>query len=97
MRLKEIMLQMVITREGRKHNEDFQSARTDLILASALQHLGEGYREIDSGVYQSQDGKRQFRMTDKDLTATKPHVHFETTQGPNGGKRGKSYHVGIID
>jgi hypothetical protein len=53
----------------------------DTALRSALQWLGEGYKEIAPGVYRSTDGMRQFRMTASDLKPTHgdigPHVHFE--------------------
>jgi filamentous hemagglutinin len=54
--------------------------------------LGPGYKEIGpkgSGVFQSADGTRQFRMTDADILGAHgsdgAHVHFEAM-----GVRGKA-------
>jgi RHS repeat-associated protein len=49
------------------------------VLGGAEKWLGKGYKEISPGVFRSADGRRQFRMTDSDLTDPKqgPHVHFE--------------------
>lgn len=64
-------------------------------LQGAERWLGEGYRELDEGVFRSADGTRQFRMTTHDLTDAKQgaHVHFETI-GPNG-KTVQNSHVTI--
>lgn len=46
------------------------------VLGAAERWLGEGYREIASGVYRSADDARQFRATPSDLGAAQPHVHL---------------------
>jgi len=61
-------------------------ATPDEALRGAERWLGEGYQELDKGVFRSKDGIRQFRMTVHDLTDSKKgaHVHFESV-----GKDGK--------
>jgi RHS repeat-associated protein len=62
---------------------NFAQGRLDATSAlnSALQWLGNGYRQMGPGVYRSLDGFRQFRMTNSDLAGghnpNLPHVHFE--------------------
>lgn len=65
-------------------------------LASAEKWLGQGYREIDNGVFRSADGARQFRMTAADLGHKNPHVHFEAI-GPDGKKIVQNSHVYLTD
>jgi hypothetical protein len=59
------------------------SATPEQALEQGEQWLGPGYREIAPGVYRSADNARQFRMTDSDLMAPDPHVHFKAI-GPDG-------------
>jgi hypothetical protein len=49
----------------------------DEALSAATQWLGDGYKEIDNGVFRSADNLRQFRMTRADIAHLFPHVHFE--------------------
>jgi hypothetical protein len=68
------------------------------ILDAALRWLGQGYREVASGVFRSADDLRQFRMTDSDLTDPRqgPHAHFESI-GPNGRDIIENGHVEITN
>jgi hypothetical protein len=68
------------------------SATVDEALRGAEKWLGEGYRELDEGVFRSADGARQFRMTAGDLTHKNPHVHFESI-GKNGRTIEQNAHV----
>ena len=68
------------------------SLPTDKALDAAIEHLGEGYSEVASGVFKSADGKNMVRMTDSDLAKTNnhagaPHINLETgntVTKPNG-------------
>ena len=55
--------------------------RAEVALRAAERWLGAGYSELSAGVFQSADGMRRFRMTDRDLLPAHgnigPHVHFE--------------------
>jgi RHS repeat-associated protein len=64
------------------------------VVGAAERWLGEGYEEIAPGVYRSADGTRQFRMTDSDLGAANPHVHFESV-GPGGSGNTENAHVNL--
>ena len=54
---------------------------SDELLDAGNEFLGPGYSEIDSGVYRSVDGSRQFRIDDNSLMGNHnpwaPHGHFE--------------------
>ena len=62
------------------------------VAGAAERWLGDGYEEIAPGVYRSADGARQFRMTESDLGATNPHVHFESVS-PDGRTIIENAHV----
>ncbi len=68
-------------REGWGNIGSHKPISSAVALNSALKWLGSGYREIAPGVYRSNDGRRQFRMTNSDLIPTHgnlgSHVHFE--------------------
>jgi hypothetical protein len=71
------------------------TATAEEALNAAEKWLGDGYKELDKGVYRSADGLRQFRMTTSDLTdATQgAHVHFEALDA--NGKVVENSHVKI--
>lgn len=73
------------------------AANADTILTQAEKYLGQNYEEIAPGVYPSEDGLSQFRMTTSDLTdpVQGPHVHFEPI-APDGRTIIENSHVGII-
>jgi RHS repeat-associated protein len=55
---------------------------SDDALDAASSFLGDGYKQVDSGVFRSADGTAQVRMTDSDLAKTNnhagaPHMNFE--------------------
>jgi hypothetical protein len=60
---------------------------------------GQGYKEIDNGVFRSLDGLRQFRVTPSDLAGKGmkgvPHVHYEWIN-PLTDKAIKNYHVPLL-
>lgn len=68
------------------------SLPTDRALDVAIEHLGDGYTEVASGVFKSADGNNMVRMTDSDLARTNnhagaPHINIETgntVTKPNG-------------
>jgi RHS repeat-associated protein len=68
--------------------------RDENVVAAAERWLGDGYEEIAPGVYRSADGTRQFRMTESDLGAANPHVHFESV-GPGGRGNTGNAHVDL--
>ena len=78
---------------------------TDEALDTAIDLLGDGYREIAPGVFRSADGTLQFRMTDSDILGqhySGPHVNFDvgkTITRPNGRESfsGKTIHVLLTD
>jgi RHS repeat-associated protein len=71
---------------------DGSAMHTDEALDAASAYLGDGYTQVDSGVFRSADGGRQVRMTNSDLSKTSnhagaPHMNFEEGQTvikPNG-------------
>lgn len=65
-------------------------------LDSAEKWLGDGYVEIDEGVYRSADDSRQFRMNDSCLDTQLCHVHFQSV-GDNGRDILETGHLYIID
>ena len=66
----------------------------DDALDAAEAYLGEGYRQLDDGVFVSKDGTRLVRLTDADILgkhAGGPHMNFEegkTISTPNLNKPG---------
>ena len=59
---------------------DGSGMTTDDALTSAEYFLGSGYKEVAPGVFRSNDGLRQVRMTNADITglhAGGPHINFE--------------------
>ncbi len=79
-------------------NIDGGTTNADEILNGAENWLGNGYKEIDEGVFRSADDSRQFRMTDNDLTDPKqgPHTHFESV-GQGGSGSVENSHVYLED
>ena len=69
------------------------------VLRDAFRWLGKGAKEIADGVFRSQDGLRQFRMTDRDILGLHggdgPHVHFEALDG--AGQVIENSHVLLTD
>jgi hypothetical protein len=71
---------------------------TNDALDAAAGVLGDGYKQVDSGVYRSADGQYQVRMTDSDLAksgnhAGGPHMNVEkgtTVTKPNGNESFKA-------
>jgi RHS repeat-associated protein len=58
--------------------QDGQKMNTDDALKSATDYLGEGYREVKPGIFRSEDGARQVRMTNHDLNDRRgAHLNFE--------------------
>ena len=57
-----------------------QTLTTDEGLQAGIAFLGEGYKELDAGVFVSADNTRMFRMTDTDILGKHgggPHFNFE--------------------
>ena len=104
-----------LSKQGRKifsKLSDGDRLPVDDVLDTAQQFLGERYKEIDSGVFLSRDGKRMVRMTKNDLSGhggtgpgSKPHLNFEiggTVSKPNGGfsfvrEEGGNKHIQIVE
>lgn len=77
---------------GNKVLKNGDSLKTNDALDAAQDFLGDGYKEVSSGVFKSADGTSMVRMTDSDLAKTgnhagSPHMNFEkgtTATKPNG-------------
>jgi hypothetical protein len=58
---------------------DGMKVTTNQALDMTTEFLGNGYKEISPGVFRSNDGLRQVRMTTNDLTdPVGAHINFET-------------------
>ena len=75
---------------------------TDDALSAASNYLGDGYKEVSSGIFRSADGTTQVRRQDGDIIGAHgpgPHMNFEalnTVTKPNGGesfRRDDNIHV----
>jgi RHS repeat-associated protein len=72
------------------------SLSTDQALSAGEQYVGEGYSEIDNGVFRSADQLRQFRINTGDWVESGPHVHFETV-GEGGEGQPMNWRFDILD
>jgi hypothetical protein len=71
---------------------DAAKGKTADILDLAESFLGDGYKQIDSGVFRSEDGTRQVRFTENDLTDKRgPHLNFETGKSKPNTNRADSF------
>lgn len=73
---------------------------TDDALDTAVEFLDPGYRDMGGGRFLSKDGRRQVRMTDRDLAHPRQnfHINFETYDNPigpgiRGGNPSSNIHV----
>lgn len=69
-------------------------------LDTGIKWVGDGYKELDSGVYRSADNLRQFRMDNGSLAGAHspgvPHVHLETYKADTGRFHANN-HIRIAD
>jgi hypothetical protein len=69
-------------------------------LDTGIKWVGDGYKELDSGVYRSVDNLRQFRMDNGSLAGAHspgvPHVHLETYKADTGRFHANN-HIRIAD
>jgi hypothetical protein len=64
---------------------DNQTLTKNEVLQAGIAYVGDGYKEIDAGVFVSADNSRMFRITDSDILgkhANGPHANFEIVK-PN--------------
>ncbi|MCF6283596.1 MAG: hypothetical protein L3K26_00165 [Candidatus Hydrogenedentes bacterium] len=73
---------------------------TDQALNTGHRFVGDSPDHLAPGVYRSQDGTRQFRLTDSDIQGNHgqvgPHVHFEKFD-PLTGDKTKNIHTPLKD
>jgi hypothetical protein len=93
LKLIEIMDSIGVNSQARFFLDNMPVAEVDDILGVAIKYLGENYKEIVQGLFVSEDDERIFRMLDSDLGYKVPHVHFNTREGLNYGKKGLNYHI----
>lgn len=84
------------TLAGTKNFTSQHSLSPNQALDAGSKWLGEGYKHIDSGVFQNADGTRQFRIDNGSITGEHgkigPHFHLESLN-PSTGKPDANNHI----
>ena len=81
-KIKEVLME---TLTGKGNITSKVILNSDEALDAGKRWIGDGYKEIDTGVFRSADGKRQFRIDNCSLAGSHqpgvPHIHFKTYRG----------------